>query len=294
MTNTVEWLLSIEAMSGAFYEAAAKVFSGDEDLTRFLRHLAADEKWHHHIIGIAAQYLQEEAGPSAAFSLDPETRARIEYPFREGNNKIAAGSVMKSDVIECIAQTEFSEWNDVFQYVINSLKESRREFEPVAAKMQQHKRYIEKYLETLPHISAHLDRFRNLQPVWHERILITEDFPPIREFLTALLSAKGMVDTAVDGKEGLAKISERYYDVIISDTDMPVMDGIEFYRRAVEIEPRIGGRFLFIAGDPETGHVDFMNQNNLRYLVKPAPIREIASAVEAILLIVSETVVKDH
>jgi len=293
MNNIVEWLLSMESMSGAFYEAAVKAFQGDDDLTRFLGHLAEDEKWHHHIIGTAAQYLQEEAEPVAAFSLDPETLSKIECPFHEGGRKIATGTFTKDALIECIVLTEFSEWNDIFQYVINYLKESRREFEPVAAKMQQHKRYIEKYLATLPDSSALLNRLRNLQPVWRERILIAEDFPPISEFLTALLTTKGTVDTAFDGKQGLAKISERYYDAIISDIDMPIMNGIEFYRRAVQIEPNVGGRFLFLVSNSETEQKDFLNHNGIQYLIKPVTIKEIAMAVEGILLKSSETVVSN-
>jgi CheY-like chemotaxis protein len=294
VNNIVEWLLSIEGMSGAFYDAAAKAFRGDEDFALFLNHLAADEKWHHHIIGIAARYQQEGAELAAVFSLDLETRAKIEGPFRERDGKLINGTITKSDVIECIALTEFSEWNDIFQYVINSLKESRREFEPVAAKMQQHKRYIEKYLAAIPDANMPLNRLRNLRPVWRERILIVEDFPPIREFLTALLSTKGTVDTAANGEQGLAKIGKRFYDVIVSDIDMPVMDGIEFYRRAVQFEPRIGGRFLYLAGGTEAEQEYFLKQNGLRYLTKPAPIKEIATAVEGILLRSSETVVRDH
>lgn len=294
MKEIAEWLLSIESISGAFYEAAAEAFRSDEELARFLGNLAADERWHRHIIGIAAEYLEEGAGPASVISLDPETGARIEAPFREGRRKLAGGIITTGDVISCIAMTEFSEWNDVFQYVINSLKGSRREFEPVAAKMQQHKRYIEKYLEAQPDISVSLNRLRSLPPVWRERILLVEDFPPIREFLTVLLSTKGTVDTAADGKEGLAKAGERYYDVIVSDIDMPVMNGIEFYRRTVKLEPRIGGRFLFLTGNPEVEQVGFLKQNGLQYLTKPAPIRQIAAAVEEILLRASETVVKDN
>ena len=293
MKNIVEWLISVESMAALFYEGSAKAFLSDGELSRFLGHLAVDEKWHRHIMGIAAEYLKEGALESAIL-LDEGTQAKIETPFREGTAKLEDGTLTKRDVIECVAMTEFSEWNDVFQYVINSLKQSRKEFEPVAAKMQQHKRRIEKYLETLPDTDISLNLLRGLPPVWREHILLVEDFPPIRDFLAALLSTEGTVHTAADGKEGLTRVGGRYYDVIVSDIDMPVMDGIEFYRQSVQIEPRIGERFLFLAGDPSDEQVDFLKQNGLRHLVKPAPIREIATAVEDIMMQASRTVVRDY
>src|SRR5262249_62431746 len=48
------------------------------------------------------------------------------------------------------------------------------------------------------------------------------------------LTAEGHeVDTAVNGQDGLARLAAgRTYDLIISDIEMPVMDGWEFAREA--------------------------------------------------------------
>jgi CheY-like chemotaxis protein len=294
MKDIVEWLLSIESAAGAFYKAAAEAFRKDEGLARFLDHLAADEKWHHRVIGTAAGHLEEGAAPVSAFSLDPDFRTKIEEPFRTCNGKLADGSLTKDDVIECVALTEFSEWNHLFQYVINSLKEGRREYEPVAARMQQHKRYIEQFPEAATDIGSLLKRLRSQPPVWHARILIVEDYSPIREFLTMLLSERGAVGTAADGRGGLARVVESYYDVIVSDTDMPDMGGIEFFRRAEQIEPGIGRRFLFLTADPEDEEIAFLNRRGLRFLMKPARIRDISAAVEGILQQTAGNFVGNH
>jgi CheY-like chemotaxis protein len=294
MKDIAEWLLSIETMSGSFYERAAQAFRNNEELSRFLSHLAQDEMWHRHIISTANAYLREGDHPKAAISMDPETREKIEAPFREGNRRLDEGTLTTNDVVSCIAMTEFSEWNDVFQYVINSLKDTRKEFEPVAARMQQHKRYIENYLNEHADIGDPLLQLRGLPPVWRERFLVVDDFPPIREFLSALLSTKGTVETAANGKEGLEKVGRNYFDAIISDIDMPVMNGTEFYRRATQGEPRIGNRFLFLTGNPEPELVDFLGQNGLRYLAKPAPLADVTNAVDDILLRASETAIGDN
>jgi CheY-like chemotaxis protein len=294
MKKLVEWLISIERMSGSFYKDAAAAFRHDEVLTRFLDHLAADERWHSHIIEIAADYVQDGMGLSSVISMDPETRAKVEDSFQESNYKLAEGILSKNDVLESIFLAEFSEWNDIFLYVINSLKESTREFDPVAAKMQQHKRFIEEHLATFPELSIQLSRLRDLPALWKERILLVDDYPPIREFLTSLLSRQGKVESATDGNEGLVKVVTRYYDVIVSDINMPAMDGIEFFLRAVQIEPGIWERFLFLVEDQEARQMEFLTQNGLKYLMKPAPIKEISSAVKEILLSSSRTVVKDR
>ena len=114
------------------------------------------------------------------------------------------------------------------------------------------------------------------------RILIVEDTRHVAEFLRALLRGEGAVETAADGAEGLRKTGEKYFNLIISDINMPVMDGIEFYRRAVAEDPSLRGRFLFFASmTPE--HMEFLTRNGLHHLKKPAGISTIQKSVRHIL-----------
>src|SRR3989338_1672459 len=53
------------------------------------------------------------------------------------------------------------------------------------------------------------------------------------------------VQTATNGLEGLKMIESAQYDLIISDINMPVMDGIEFYRKLVNKTPSMKGRVIF-------------------------------------------------
>jgi len=64
------------------------------------------------------------------------------------------------------------------------------------------------------------------------RILVVDDNESIREVLSEQLALQGhSCDLATNGKEGLLRVQEREYDVIISDIDMPGMNGIEFLKR---------------------------------------------------------------
>jgi len=62
-----------------------------------------------------------------------------------------------------------------------------------------------------------------------KRILVVDDSFTVREMERKLLESKGyQVDTAVDGVDGWNAVRTGSYDMVISDVDMPRMNGIEF------------------------------------------------------------------
>lgn len=64
-----------------------------------------------------------------------------------------------------------------------------------------------------------------------KRILVVDDSITVREVERKLLEAQGyQVDVAVDGMDGWNALREGHYDLVITDIDMPRMDGIELVR----------------------------------------------------------------
>lgn len=62
-----------------------------------------------------------------------------------------------------------------------------------------------------------------------KKVLITDDSITVREVQRQLLSGKGYeVQTAIDGVDGFNIVREEAFDLIITDIDMPRMNGIEF------------------------------------------------------------------
>lgn len=62
-------------------------------------------------------------------------------------------------------------------------------------------------------------------------ILVADDSPTIRKFVTFTLSARGFsIVSASDGMEALEKLPGESVDLIITDLNMPNVDGFELIR----------------------------------------------------------------
>ena len=68
------------------------------------------------------------------------------------------------------------------------------------------------------------------------RLLLVEDSSMMRKMISAMLEDEGYeVALAVDGREGLAKAREFAPELILTDYEMPVMDGYTAVRRLREL-----------------------------------------------------------
>ncbi len=62
-------------------------------------------------------------------------------------------------------------------------------------------------------------------------VMVVDDSEPIRKFLAFALRAQGFsVIPARDGMDALEKLSQTRVDLVITDLNMPNMDGFEFLR----------------------------------------------------------------
>jgi CheY-like chemotaxis protein len=58
-----------------------------------------------------------------------------------------------------------------------------------------------------------------------------------------------VVEEAVDGRDALARLSEKPFDLVISDLIMPVLDGAGLYDELSRRHPDVVKRLVFITGD---------------------------------------------
>lgn len=65
----------------------------------------------------------------------------------------------------------------------------------------------------------------------HKRILVIDDDPLVRRTLQVLLNQAGYtVDSAADGPQGLEKLPDGHFDLVMTDVRMPGMDGFAVLR----------------------------------------------------------------
>lgn len=86
------------------------------------------------------------------------------------------------------------------------------------------------------------------------KILIVDDSPSIRQTIKITLdSASYTIVEAFDGMDGLQKASTGGFDLIITDLNMPRMDGLEMIRKLRELPIMAGVPIIFLSTESDTG-----------------------------------------
>ena len=119
-----------------------------------------------------------------------------------------------------------------------------------------------------------LDAFKGL------RVLLVEDEPALAVAVAeALVDAGFEVDRAGDGEEGLARLTEAPYDLIVCDLKMPRIDGMQFYRAMAAATPALARRVIFVTGDVAgTDAERFLDETGCRWLSKPFRLGDLLRA----------------
>ena len=79
-------------------------------------------------------------------------------------------------------------------------------------------------------------------------------------------------------------LERRGYDLILTDTKMPVLDGVEFYRALERRFPQLCRRLIFVTGDlldPEKR--SFLASTGAPCMEKPFDLDEVRRVVDRLL-----------
>ena len=113
------------------------------------------------------------------------------------------------------------------------------------------------------------------------KILIIEDEASIRRVLTKILSEENdtyQVEEAEDGVQGLEKIKNSDYDLVLCDIKMPKMDGEELLEAVKKIKPEIPIVMISGHGDMETA-INTMRLGAFDYISKPPDLNRLLNTV---------------
>jgi CheY-like chemotaxis protein len=114
---------------------------------------------------------------------------------------------------------------------------------------------------------------------------VVDDEPEVAGLLVEIARLEGhTVDTAVNGVEALEKIDEQTYDLILTDTKMPILDGQGFYQEVGRRHPALLRRIIFVSGDVlDADKRAFLEQTGASTLAKPFDLEEVRQIIRRLL-----------
>jgi CheY-like chemotaxis protein len=128
----------------------------------------------------------------------------------------------------------------------------------------------------------------NTIPETEIRILIVDDTPETVRITAHLLKQAGYtVATAANGVEALQAVQTFQPDLVLSDRDMPEMDGLELCRR-IKTDPGLADTFVIIASASFTRSEEQsagLDMGADSYIARPIGNRELLARVDAFVRI---------
>ncbi|MGN0563431.1 MAG: response regulator transcription factor [Candidatus Heritagella sp.] len=115
------------------------------------------------------------------------------------------------------------------------------------------------------------------------KILIAEDDSELRQLFSHVLIKNGFAVKGVsNGKEALDTLQKEYYDLIISDIMMPVMDGYQLVQNLRESGSTIPVLMITAKDAFDDMRLGFQSGSD-DYMVKPVNVNEMVLRVHALL-----------
>ncbi len=113
-----------------------------------------------------------------------------------------------------------------------------------------------------------------------KRILLVDDEDDARFALSRILANEGyMVDTVSNGYDALNFLQEQDADLIITDINMPQMDGISFLREVNACFPGSNVIMITAYGRIES-YIEAINLGAFEYINKPVKVEELKSIIK--------------
>jgi DNA-binding response OmpR family regulator len=115
-----------------------------------------------------------------------------------------------------------------------------------------------------------------------KNILLVDDEPHVLRVLKLSLEREGYaVEVCATGREALKRVDSNYPDVLITDIQMPQMDGRELCQAIQQQIPDRKFVIYILTSRTEIEHRDWSrNIDNLEFMEKPVSIRDLVDRLE--------------
>lgn len=118
------------------------------------------------------------------------------------------------------------------------------------------------------------------------KILVVDDFPTMRRIVKNLLNQLGFknIEEAEDGAQAYSKLQSGEFSLVVSDWNMPNMEGIELLRKVRQsTEPLCKIPFLMVTAEAEKDKViEAIKSGVDNYIVKPFTLEVLKEKLEKI------------
>ena len=115
------------------------------------------------------------------------------------------------------------------------------------------------------------------------KILIVDDEPTIRETLSLVLREENyQCELAENGAEGLNRVKEKNFDLIITDLKMPEMGGLELMERAKTISPKTSVIIITAYASLESA-IQALQFGAYDYIIKPLDFDDVILRINRLM-----------
>ena len=124
-----------------------------------------------------------------------------------------------------------------------------------------------------------------LPSIGPKTMLVVDDEPEIAAVIAEALERDGHhADVATNGAMALTMLGQRRYDLVLSDTKMPVMDGETLFAELQRRDPTSRRRMIFLTGDVLSREKrEFLEQTGVPFLTKPCDLGDVRRLVHRVV-----------
>ncbi|HKJ44846.1 MAG TPA: response regulator [Balneolales bacterium] len=113
-------------------------------------------------------------------------------------------------------------------------------------------------------------------------VLIVDDEQAIRESISLVLEDEGYnCLTAANGKKGLELIKSQKIDVLITDIHMPVMNGLDLFKKVKEVSQYTKTIIITAYSETDTA-IETIHEGAAGYFIKPLDFDELIERVNSL------------